>query len=112
MLFRVKHVEAAIESEAVDTLLICDSLFRSQNLAERKRYVKIVDSVREGSGTVRIFSSLHVSGERKFRLYSQNSERGPPQRISRPPFLQIRSVTIVTLACRTRLFEFVSLVLV
>ena len=69
MLFRVKHVEAAIESEAVDTLLICDSLFRSQNLAERKRYVKIVDSVREGSGTVRIFSSLHVSGERKFRFY-------------------------------------------
>jgi len=82
-------VEAAIESEAVDTLLICDSLFRSQNLAERKRYVKIVDSVREGSGTVRIFSSLHVSGERKFRFYLQNTERGPPESASNqsPSFL-------------------------
>lgn len=62
---RVKHVEAAIESDAVDTLLICDSLFRSQELMERKRYVKIVDAVRENSGVVKIFSSLHVSGERK-----------------------------------------------
>lgn len=66
--YGVKHVEAAVESEAVDTLLICDSLFRSQNLAERKRYVKIVDSVREGNGTVKIFSSLHVSGEQLRQL--------------------------------------------
>ncbi len=61
----MKHVEAAVESDAVDTLLICDSLFRSQEISERKRYVKIVDAVRESSGVVRIFSSLHVSGERK-----------------------------------------------
>lgn len=61
----VKHVEAAVESDAVDTLLICDSLFRSQEISERKRYVKIVDAVRESSGVVRIFSSLHVSGERE-----------------------------------------------
>lgn len=66
--YGVKHVEAAIESDAVDTLLICDSLFRSQELMERKRYVKIVDAVRENSGVVKIFSSLHVSGEQLRQL--------------------------------------------
>lgn len=53
---------------AVDTLLVSDALFRSRNLEERKRYVSLVDAVREDSGTVRIFSSLHVSGERKSRF--------------------------------------------
>lgn len=66
--YGVKHVEKAIESEAVDQLLICDSLFRSQELKERKRYVKIVDNVRENNGTVKIFSSLHVSGEQLRQL--------------------------------------------
>lgn len=66
--YGIKHVEAAVESEAVDTLLICDSLFRSQEINERKRYVKIVDEVKENSGTVRIFSSLHVSGEQLRQL--------------------------------------------
>lgn len=41
------------------------SLFRSQNIAERKRYVKLVDSVKESGGDVKIFSSMHVTGERK-----------------------------------------------
>jgi len=31
----------------------------------RKRYVTLVDSVRESGGEVKIFSSMHVSGERK-----------------------------------------------
>ena len=31
----------------------------------RKRYVNLVDSVRDSGGDVKIFSSLHVSGERK-----------------------------------------------
>nr|CAG4651871.1 EOG090X07BV [Triops cancriformis] len=61
--YGVKHVELANESEAIDTLLISDNLFRSQNLNERKRYVALVDGVRNSGGTVRIFSSLHVSGE-------------------------------------------------
>lgn len=32
----------------------------------RKEYVSLVDSVRENSGDVRIFSSMHVSGEREY----------------------------------------------
>jgi protein pelota len=63
----VKHVEKANEAEAIDTLLISDSLFRSKELSERKRYVNIVDYVKENGGQVRIFSSLHVSGERNIK---------------------------------------------
>ncbi|VDQ15331.1 unnamed protein product [Trichobilharzia regenti] len=46
--------------------MVSDALFRSRNLEERKRYVELVDQVKENQGTVRIFSSLHISGERKF----------------------------------------------
>lgn len=60
----VKHVEKAVEAYAVETLLISDALFRSHDLEERMKYVRMVDSVRENMGTVRIFSSLHISGER------------------------------------------------
>lgn len=67
--FRVKHIMAAVEAFAVETLLISDALFRSRDLAERKKYVGIVDSVKENMGNVRIFSSLHVSGERKPPLF-------------------------------------------
>lgn len=63
-----KHVKAAVDAMAVDTLLVSDALFRSRNLEERKRYVSLVDAVREDSGTVRIFSSLHVSGEQLTQL--------------------------------------------
>ncbi len=55
----------------METLLISDALFRSRDLAERKKFVALVDSVKENMGTVRIFSSLHVSGERKLRDYAQ-----------------------------------------
>lgn len=63
-----KHVEMACEAEAIDVLLVTDSLFRSKNLTERKKYVRIVDKVKENNGQVRIFSSLHVSGEQLLQL--------------------------------------------
>uniref|UniRef100_A0A8C4NJ79 Protein pelota homolog n=1 Tax=Eptatretus burgeri TaxID=7764 RepID=A0A8C4NJ79_EPTBU len=46
--YGVKHVERAIETEAVDVLLVSDTLFRNQEVAVRNRYVRIVDSVKEG----------------------------------------------------------------
>ena len=49
------------------TLVWCFHACRSQDLKQRKRYVKLVDTVRETGGDVKIFSSLHVSGERKYR---------------------------------------------
>ena len=41
-----KHVALAVESEAVETLLICDKLFRARGVAERRKYVEMVDKVR------------------------------------------------------------------
>ncbi|EGD80443.1 hypothetical protein PTSG_11088 [Salpingoeca rosetta] len=58
-----KHVLLATEKHAVETLLITDSLFRSNNIVERKKYaalVLITDSLFRSNN---IFSSLHVSGE-------------------------------------------------
>ncbi len=42
--------------------------FSSQEVADRKKYVSLVDSVREFGGEVKIFSSLHVSGEQLDQL--------------------------------------------
>ncbi|GAA47775.1 protein pelota [Clonorchis sinensis] len=63
-----KHVKAASDALAIDTLLVSDALFRSRDLEERRRYVSLVDTVKEDQGTVRIFSSLHVSGEQLNQL--------------------------------------------
>ncbi|VDP33282.1 unnamed protein product [Schistosoma mattheei] len=63
-----KHVKTAADACAIDTLLITDALFRSRNLEERKQYVELVDQVKDNQGIVRIFSSLHVSGEQLNQL--------------------------------------------
>ncbi|XP_063448798.1 protein pelota-like [Mytilus edulis] len=66
--YGVKHVEKAVDLQAVEILLISDELFRAQDVQKRKRYIKIVDGVKENGGEVRIFSSLHVSGEQLGQL--------------------------------------------
>ncbi|XP_066578026.1 protein pelota homolog [Amia ocellicauda] len=66
--YGVAHVERANEAMAIDVLLISDELFRHQDIATRNRYVRLVDGVRENGGSVRIFSSLHVSGEQLNQL--------------------------------------------
>ncbi|XP_012251512.2 protein pelota [Athalia rosae] len=63
-----RHVEKANEAQAIETLLISDKLFRCQDIALRKQYVNLVDSVRESGGDVKIFSSMHVSGEQLDQL--------------------------------------------
>ncbi|CAH3108787.1 unnamed protein product [Pocillopora meandrina] len=67
-LISVTHVEKANEALAIETLLVTDELFRSTDLPTRKRYVKLVESVKENGGEVRVFSSLHVSGEQLGQL--------------------------------------------
>lgn len=66
--YGVTHVEEANEALAIETLLVTDELFRSTDLPTRKRYVKLVESVKENGGEVRVFSSLHVSGEQLGQL--------------------------------------------
>jgi protein pelota len=66
--YGLKHVERANVNQAIDTLLMSDNLFRSDNIRQRKRCVALVDSVRENGGDFRLFSSLHVSGEQLEQL--------------------------------------------
>uniref|UniRef100_K3WRF6 Protein pelota homolog n=1 Tax=Globisporangium ultimum (strain ATCC 200006 / CBS 805.95 / DAOM BR144) TaxID=431595 RepID=K3WRF6_GLOUD len=62
--YSYKHVVAANANMAIETLMVTDELFRSQDIATRRKYVDLVESVRDNGGTVRLFSSLHVSGEK------------------------------------------------
>jgi protein pelota len=57
------HVQKANEELAIDSLLISDELFRSSDVVTRKKYVALVESVRERGGTVYVFSTMHVSGQ-------------------------------------------------
>eukprot|EP00164_Ancoracysta_twista_P008550 GFYU01012398.1.p1 GENE.GFYU01012398.1~~GFYU01012398.1.p1 ORF type:complete len:395 (+),score=118.70 GFYU01012398.1:136-1320(+) len=63
-----EHVRLADERLAIDHLLVTDSLFRSCDMATRRKYVALVDSVRENGGEVTVFSSLHVTGEQLAQL--------------------------------------------
>ncbi|XP_068748397.1 protein pelota homolog isoform X4 [Montipora capricornis] len=62
--YGIDPIEKANEAMAVEILLVTDDLFRSTDLPTRKRYVKLVESIKDNGGDVRVFSSLHVSGER------------------------------------------------
>lgn len=64
-----KHVEHAVDQGAVGrgggVLLISNELFRSQEVASRRRWVSLVDRVRDlDGGEVRILSGDHESGKR------------------------------------------------
>ena len=63
-----KHVLRAAEAQAIEVLLISDKLFRAQDVVKRKKFVNLVDEVREYGGDVKIFSSMHVSGEQLEQL--------------------------------------------
>ncbi|KAF7726977.1 hypothetical protein EC973_008172 [Apophysomyces ossiformis] len=62
------HVSKANERGAIATLLVTDELFRSADIATRRKYVELVEQVRAMNGTVFVFSSLHVSGEQLNQL--------------------------------------------
>jgi protein pelota len=59
-----KEVAKAVEKGAVGTLLVSDSLFRSQSISERKKWVGIKEEVERQGGEVMVLSSIHESGVR------------------------------------------------
>lgn len=63
-------VEAAkaVELGAVKYFMITDTLFRSDDIAVRKHYIKLTEEVKTQGGEVLIFSSLHESGEQLDQL--------------------------------------------
>jgi len=67
-IYGIKHVLHAQAENAIQNLLVLDELFRACNIADRKKYVSLVESVRENGGDVRMFSSLHVSGDQLKQL--------------------------------------------
>ncbi|KAJ3074447.1 hypothetical protein HDU98_011230 [Podochytrium sp. JEL0797] len=58
-----KHVEMAAEKGAIGTLLLSDDLFRSNDIATRKKYIALVEHIKSTGAAVMILSSLHTSGE-------------------------------------------------
>ncbi|GBE79668.1 eRF1 domain 1-domain-containing protein [Sparassis latifolia] len=62
------HVSLAVDRGAVGTLLISDELFRANDPVLRKKYVSLVESVRQKGGEVLIFSSMHESGQQLNQL--------------------------------------------
>ncbi|KAH6713768.1 eRF1 domain 1-domain-containing protein [Leptodontidium sp. 2 PMI_412] len=62
------EVEQAVDKGAVGrgggVLLISNALFRSQEIGTRKRWVALVDKVKEEGGEARVLSSDHESGKR------------------------------------------------
>lgn len=66
--YGAKPVEKAVAEGAVGrgggVLLVNNSLFRSMDIATRKKYVALVDKVKDDGGEVKILSSDHASGQR------------------------------------------------
>ncbi|PAV20930.1 mRNA surveillance pelota [Pyrrhoderma noxium] len=63
-----EHVALAADRGAIGTLLISDELFRAKDPSERKKYVRLVESVRQKGAEVLIFSSMHESGQQLNQL--------------------------------------------
>jgi stalled ribosome rescue protein Dom34 len=64
------HVERCVRAGGVSTLLLTDSLFKSNVLADRIKYTAIVNSC-QASAKVFTFSAANVTGERTFLSVSQ-----------------------------------------
>ncbi|KAI8799650.1 hypothetical protein BJ742DRAFT_128250 [Cladochytrium replicatum] len=63
-----KHVETAAEANAIETLMVTDGLFRSTDLRVRRKYIELVERVKDTGGKVLVFSTMHVSGEQLTQL--------------------------------------------
>jgi len=61
-------VVKANEAKAIHELLVTDTLFRSDDIATRRKYVDLVESAKDNGALVKVFSSLHVSGQQLDQL--------------------------------------------
>ncbi|GJJ07476.1 hypothetical protein Clacol_001678 [Clathrus columnatus] len=62
------HVELAEQRGAIGSLLISDELFRASDPIQRKRFINLVEGVRQKGGEVFIFSSMHETGQQLNQL--------------------------------------------
>ena len=66
--YGLDHVTRAVRERAVQTLMVTDVLFKSKDVGERRRYVALVEEVKEQGGEVLVLSGQHVSGEELTQL--------------------------------------------
>lgn len=66
--YGLKQIEKANNADSIETLMVTDALFRTDDVVLRKKLARMVDSVKDSGGNVHIFSSMHVSGERLGQL--------------------------------------------
>ncbi|KAG0656954.1 hypothetical protein C6P45_002539 [Maudiozyma exigua] len=57
------EVFKAAKLDAIDTLLMTDTMLKSNNIAKREKYLDLIDLIEANGGKVFIFSTLHTSGE-------------------------------------------------
>lgn len=67
-IYGLRDVETANHYEAIGWLMVSDMLFRSTNLALRKKYTQLMDSARRYGCDVRVFSSMHICGQQLNQL--------------------------------------------
>lgn len=66
--YGLRDVETANYYEAISCLMLSDILFRSNNLALRKKYSQLLAGVKKYGAEVRIFSSMHSTGQQLNQL--------------------------------------------
>lgn len=66
--YGLRDVETANHYEAISCMMLSDMLFRSNNLALRKKYSQLLYQVKKYGSDVRIFSSMHMSGQQLNQL--------------------------------------------
>jgi protein pelota len=63
-----EYVVKACELGAIETLMVTDDLFRSSDIVERRKFIKLFEEVENSGGKCMVFSSLHTSGEQLKQL--------------------------------------------
>lgn len=69
---KLKHETTMILEIISSRIQLSDSnfsplfLIRAQDVTLRKEYVNLIEGVRDSGGDVKMFSSMHISGERKY----------------------------------------------
>lgn len=64
----LRNVDTANRNRAINCMMLSDTLFRSNNLALRKRVSSLIYGVKSYGGDVKIFSSMHITGEQLNQL--------------------------------------------
>lgn len=66
--YGLRDVEIANHYKAISCVMLSDMLFRSNNLALRKKYSCLLYEVKSYGADVRIFSSMHITGQQLNQL--------------------------------------------